>query len=630
MDLVATGGIGDRGRSVTIAAGTLTARTTNADEYLGAVGTVQLADKDALDAGKGTVHLTAGTFQDDGAINSAAQVAGATLSGLGAVNGPLDAAAGTVSPGEPTGVLMAGAGDVTMHAGSVFNAALVSPDELSGVAGVLVGQGNVNLGGATLTFSVDPSYVPFHFDHFTILRTAGTITGTFAGGPTYAFGGPTLVPVYSAHSVVLVVDHPAVAAPATLDATENAAATGTLAATDADGDNLTYAVATQPTKGTVTILDAATGAYKYTPKPGADGTDSFTFVANDGVVDSPPAAIAVNIAGIATAPTLKVAAARGNENAAIPLNIAVASGEVPNPLDVPALLLVRLSGVPADAVLSAGTKLPNGDWLLAPANLTGLTYTSPTPGVVTLTVTATSTEVNAGGAAASTVAKLAATVVDPPVAVTGGFKLSSAEGSSTGVRTLATFTDPAGALATTHYGASVNWGDGTALDKTATISVLNGVFTVQGSHTYRQDGAYAIAVMIAHDAAWPQTATSTAQVADLDRLTAGAGLPAGATAMQDGAFSGVVANFTDAYLGTPAGGFVGVIRWGDGTASFGTVSGANGRFVVSGGHTYLGTGTFAVTMTIVEAGPGKPVIAVNSSIYVAPDPLRARRFGGQP
>ncbi|MBF0153359.1 MAG: hypothetical protein HQL64_06430 [Magnetococcales bacterium] len=88
-----------------------------------------------------------------------------------------------------------------------------------------------------------------------------------------------------------------VASAGTLGVNKNTAATGVLSATDVDKDTLTYAVFTDGAKGTVTITDAKTGAYSYTPTAGATGADSFTFKVNDGVADSNVAAIAVTING---------------------------------------------------------------------------------------------------------------------------------------------------------------------------------------------------------------------------------------------------------------------------------------------------------------------------------------------
>jgi hypothetical protein len=56
--------------------------------------------------------------------------------------------------------------------------------------------------------------------------------------------------------------------------------------TDADvGDTLTYSVVTGVPNGDLT-LNPADGSFTYTPDPGFFGTDSFTFKANDGDVDS--------------------------------------------------------------------------------------------------------------------------------------------------------------------------------------------------------------------------------------------------------------------------------------------------------------------------------------------------------
>ena len=71
-------------------------------------------------------------------------------------------------------------------------------------------------------------------------------------------------------------------------------ATVTLAATDPDGDALSYKVVTQATKGTVTINN---NVATYTANENADGSDSFTYAANDGTADSAPATVSVSITG---------------------------------------------------------------------------------------------------------------------------------------------------------------------------------------------------------------------------------------------------------------------------------------------------------------------------------------------
>ncbi len=56
---------------------------------------------------------------------------------------------------------------------------------------------------------------------------------------------------------------------------------GNLPAYDPEGDALTYEIVTQPKKGTVTLLDASSGDYRYTPAEGKSGRDSFRYVVHD-------------------------------------------------------------------------------------------------------------------------------------------------------------------------------------------------------------------------------------------------------------------------------------------------------------------------------------------------------------
>lgn len=75
------------------------------------------------------------------------------------------------------------------------------------------------------------------------------------------------------------------------------AKTGTLGGADADSDTLTFTIVAQPTKGTVVLTNAATGAFTYTPNSGESGADSFTFKVNDGIGDSNVATVSVELVG---------------------------------------------------------------------------------------------------------------------------------------------------------------------------------------------------------------------------------------------------------------------------------------------------------------------------------------------
>ncbi|OAS16680.1 Ig-like domain-containing protein [Paenibacillus oryzisoli] len=76
---------------------------------------------------------------------------------------------------------------------------------------------------------------------------------------------------------------------------------GTVSATDAEGQTLTYTVVTQPTHGSVVMQ--TNGSYTYTPTAGYTGSDSFTFKANDGLLDSDPATVTLTVTLGNTVPT---------------------------------------------------------------------------------------------------------------------------------------------------------------------------------------------------------------------------------------------------------------------------------------------------------------------------------------
>ncbi len=76
----------------------------------------------------------------------------------------------------------------------------------------------------------------------------------------------------------------------------------TLAASDPNGDTLTYTKLTNPVHGTLT---GTAPSLTYTPSTGYTGSDSFTFKANDGKVDSNVATISITISSSSPAGTDK-------------------------------------------------------------------------------------------------------------------------------------------------------------------------------------------------------------------------------------------------------------------------------------------------------------------------------------
>ena len=71
----------------------------------------------------------------------------------------------------------------------------------------------------------------------------------------------------------------------------------TMQASDPDGDELTYRVTSGPDVGSLSNIDADTGRFTYVPS--AVGTDSFTFKANDGNLDSDNGTVSILVTSAA-------------------------------------------------------------------------------------------------------------------------------------------------------------------------------------------------------------------------------------------------------------------------------------------------------------------------------------------
>lgn len=103
--------------------------------------------------------------------------------------------------------------------------------------------------------------LPHTLYHF---RVSGTNSAGTTNGSDAIFSTPNTTPVATSQSGVMT--------------NEDSAKAITLAGTDADGDLLTFAVATQPLNGSVTISG---GTATYTPSANFSGSDYFTFMASD-------------------------------------------------------------------------------------------------------------------------------------------------------------------------------------------------------------------------------------------------------------------------------------------------------------------------------------------------------------
>ena len=127
--------------------------------------------------------------------------------------------------------------------------------------------------------------------------TIDALTGTYTYSPTGNFNGTDTFTVAVSDggvvttqtinvTVAAVNDAPVITSAATLAATENAAASGQITATDAEGNPLSFSLSSDPNAATAAhgaVVVNADGTYTYTPTRGFEGTDTFTVAVSDGV-----------------------------------------------------------------------------------------------------------------------------------------------------------------------------------------------------------------------------------------------------------------------------------------------------------------------------------------------------------
>jgi FG-GAP-like repeat len=188
-----------------------------------------------------------------------------------------------------------------------------------------------------------------------------------------------------------------------------------------------------------------------------------------------------------------------------------------------------------------------------------------------------------------------------------------------GTTDVASFTDSNGGDTASAFTATINWGDGSTT--VGTVVGSNGAFTVEGGHTYADEGFPQATVNVTHTADNTQLALSgTIAVADTDNLT-GTGSSTITFTPNQPLTNVTVATFTDTNATNVAGDFTASIDWGDGTTTTGTVSGSNGSFSVQGSHTYAAAGANTITVFMNDDFP--------DSAFAVATTTAVSGFGGQ-
>ena len=134
-----------------------------------------------------------------------------------------------------------------------------------------------------------------------------TPNANFAGTDSFTYTVTDAASGESATQTVSITVNPVndapVAADTSISTNEDIAVSSNLpAATDVDGDSVSYAVESNAAHGVVAI--AADGSYTYTPNANWSGTDSFTYTISDGQGGIDTATVSVNVTPVADVPTL--------------------------------------------------------------------------------------------------------------------------------------------------------------------------------------------------------------------------------------------------------------------------------------------------------------------------------------
>jgi hypothetical protein len=219
-------------------------------------------------------------------------------------------------------------------------------------------------------------------------------------------------------------------------------------------------------------------------------------------------------------------------------------------------------------------------------------------------------------AGSSVTASSTATVTDAALSASGSM-LMATEGSPLNNGIVATFSDANLSATASDFSATITWGDNTTSTGTVQANSAGG-FTVQGSHTYGEQGTYATGVQITEKGGSSASATGNVFVGEAPLTSSGTIF----SATTGNPFNGAVASFSDANPLAQATDFNATIYWGDmSSSSAGTIkANTTGGFDVLGSHTYSQSGSHLITVQITEvAGSGSTT--ANGTALVSSVPL---------
>jgi autotransporter-associated beta strand protein len=378
------------------------------------------------------------TFKvNDGSLDSAVATVSIT------VNAANDA---PVAIGQNTGTSEDAALPITLTGADVENSTLAYA--------IVTPPANGTLRGTVPNLTYTPAANYNGPDSFTFLVNDGTVDSSIA----------------TVSITVTAVNDAPVATAQNVTTDEDTASPVTLTGTDVENSTLSYTIATPPANGT---LSGTAPSLTYTPSANHSGTDSFTFIVNDGAADSAPSTVSITITPVNDAPVALAQSVATDEDTALPVTLT--GSDVEN-----ATLNYTIVAAPANGSLS-GT-VPNITYTPAsnfngsdsftfkvndgnvdsPAATVSITVTSinDAPAAITQSVTTdedTAKPVTLSGTDAENSA-LTYTIVAPP-----------AKGALTGTAPDLTYTPAANQNGADSFTFKVN--DGTVDSAVATVSI---------------------------------------------------------------------------------------------------------------------------------------------------------------
>ena len=232
------------------------------------------------------------------------------------------------------------------------------------------------------------------------------------------------------------------------------------------------------------------------------------------------------------------------------------------------------------------------------------TYSTSGSDAVTITIN------DIGGS--TTTAHSTINVSTAPTINASGTSVSSTEGLLFN-GTVATFTDTNPNVTLNNLNATIDWGDGSQTS-TGNITLNNGTYSVQGSHTYAEEGNNTLTIHIT-DSNDNTTATAISSDTTTDQAVTASTNSLNINATEGTAFtSSSLLTFTDPAGAEALTDYSATINWGDGHSDLGTITLSNGVFTVSDSHTYAEEGTFNGTITLAHDTATNTVVTLNATV----------------